>query len=211
MLERTVSGLECEAIGHDGLGPLGRDSNTGRIDGSGGAARGQRASHDTRRRFEGCHIPNVPPRGGSASAAGDEGDDDVGGVAVEVLAAPVVDRGGAGVGVAGGDLDVSQRHAGVEGGHDERGAQHVRVHGTEPGALADRTDPAMRGAPVEALAVTAPQDRAFVAFTDGQVDRPRGSGHERDRSRACCPCPRSAGCDGLVRSRGLRCWWRRPR
>jgi hypothetical protein len=38
-----------------------------------------------------------PPAAGSA--AGDEGDDDVGGVAVEVLAAPVVDRGGARIGV----------------------------------------------------------------------------------------------------------------
>jgi hypothetical protein len=48
-------------------------------------------------------------------------------VAVEVLAAPVVDGCGAGVGVTSGDLDVSQRHAGVECGHDERGSQHVRV------------------------------------------------------------------------------------
>jgi hypothetical protein len=35
MLKRTVSGLECEVIGHDGLGPLGRDGNAVRIDGSG--------------------------------------------------------------------------------------------------------------------------------------------------------------------------------
>ena len=41
------------------------------------------------------------------SAAGDEGDDYVGGVTVEVLAAPVVDSGRSGVGVAGGDLNVS--------------------------------------------------------------------------------------------------------
>jgi hypothetical protein len=52
-------------------------------------------------------VAEVPLRGGSASAAGDEGDDDVGGVAVEVLAAPVVDGRGPGVGVASGDLDVS--------------------------------------------------------------------------------------------------------
>ena len=105
MLKRTVSGLECEAIAHDGLGPLGRDSNTGRNDGSGGAARSQRASHNSQaiRRLP---YPNVPPRGGSASAAGDEGDDDVGGVAVEVLAAPVVDGGRARVGVPGGDLHI---------------------------------------------------------------------------------------------------------
>jgi hypothetical protein len=35
MLKRTVSGLECEVIGHDGLGPLGRDGSAGRNDGSG--------------------------------------------------------------------------------------------------------------------------------------------------------------------------------
>jgi hypothetical protein len=38
----------------------------------------------------------------------------------------------------------------------------------------------MRGAPVEALAVTASQDRPFVTFTDGQVDRPCGAGDEWD-------------------------------
>jgi hypothetical protein len=61
-------------------------------------------------------VPEVPLRGGAASAAGNEGDHDVSGVAVEVLAAPVVDGGGSGVGVTGGDLDVLQPDAGVEGG-----------------------------------------------------------------------------------------------
>src|SRR5918994_2368219 len=75
-------------------------SATGSTDpGAPPAASGRRI---TRRRFEGCPIPNVPPRGGSASAAGDERDDDVGGVAVEVLTAPVVDGRGAGVGVTSG-------------------------------------------------------------------------------------------------------------
>jgi len=55
----------------------------------------------------------------------------------------------------------------------------VRVHGAEPGTLADRADPPMGGAPVEALAVTASQDRLFVALPDGQVDRPSGPRHER--------------------------------
>jgi hypothetical protein len=54
-------------------------------------------------------------------------------VAVEVLAAPVVDRRRSRVGVTSSDLDVSERHVRVEGRHDERGSQHVRVHGTEPG------------------------------------------------------------------------------
>ena len=52
----------------------------------------------------------------------------IGGVAVEVLSAPVVDRRGAWVGVAGGDLDVAQGDAGVEGGHDERCAEHVGMY-----------------------------------------------------------------------------------
>jgi hypothetical protein len=115
---------------------------------------------------------------GAASAAGNESDDDVGGVAIEVLAAPVIDGGGSGVGVTGGGLDVSQRDSGVEGGHDESGSQHVRVHGTEPGPLADRTDPPMGGAPVESLTVTAPQYRTLVALPDRSVDRPRCPGDE---------------------------------
>jgi hypothetical protein len=41
----------------------------------------------------------------------------------------------------------------------------------EPGTLSDRADPPVGGSPVEAVAVTAPQDRSVVAFTDGQVDR----------------------------------------
>ena len=51
----------------------------------------------------------------------------MGRVAVEVLATPVVDRGGAGVSVTSGDVHVTQRDAGVECGHDERSAQHVRT------------------------------------------------------------------------------------
>jgi hypothetical protein len=52
-------------------------------------------------------VPKVPRGDGLGSAASYEGDDDVGGVSVEVLASPVVDGGGSGVGVTGGDLDVS--------------------------------------------------------------------------------------------------------
>jgi hypothetical protein len=39
------------------------------------------------------------------------------------------------------------------------------------------------GAAVKALTVTAPQDRSLVALTNGQVDRPRGSGNERHGGR----------------------------
>jgi hypothetical protein len=65
--------------------------------------------------------------------------------------------------VASGDLHVSQRDPGVESGHDERGAQHVRVDVAESGSLADCFDPAVCGASVEALAVASSQDRAFAS------------------------------------------------
>jgi hypothetical protein len=54
-------------------------------------------------------------------------------------------------GVAGRDLDVAKGHSCVEGGHDEGCSQHVRVDLAQPAPLADGADPAMRGAPVEAL------------------------------------------------------------
>jgi hypothetical protein len=41
----------------------------------------------------------------------------------------------------------------------------------------------MRGAPVETVAIAAPQDRTLVALTDGQIDRPCGSGYERHGGR----------------------------
>jgi hypothetical protein len=86
---------------------------------------------------------------------------------------------GDGVGVTGCELDVSQRNAGVEGSHDESGSKHVRVHFAEPGTLPDRADPPVRGAPLEALAVPPPQDRAVAAITDGQVECPGGAWNER--------------------------------
>ena len=67
------------------------------------------------------------------SAAGDEGNDDVRGVAVEVLTSAVVHGCGAG----GGELDIAERYAGVECGHDEGGAQHVWVDDAENCSFAD--------------------------------------------------------------------------
>ncbi len=106
--------------------------------------------------------------------------DDVRGVAVEVLASPVVDRCGAGIRVACGGLDVTQGNAGVEGSHDERSPEHVRVHRPETGSFADRPDPTMRGPTVRALTVAAAKDRSVVSFSDGEVDCSGGAGHERD-------------------------------
>jgi hypothetical protein len=103
-------------------------------------------------------------------AASDEGDHDVGGVTIEVLASPVVHGGRSGVGVAGGHLDFSEWDAGVEGGHDERRSQHVGMYQTELCPLADRSHPAVRGAPIQALPVLAHQDGTVSAFPDGKVD-----------------------------------------
>jgi hypothetical protein len=72
--------------------------------------------------------------------------------------------------VAGGELDVSQWHPGIEGGHDEPGPQHVRMHRTKSGTPANRADPPVSGAPVEPLTVLAAQDRPFVTFPDGEVE-----------------------------------------
>jgi len=104
-------------------------------------------------------------------------------MAVEVLAAPVVDRGRSGVGVASGDLHVAQGDAGVEGGHDERRSQHVRVHCPQAGALADRADPAVGGTPIEPLSIAAAQDWSLATFADCQVDRASRTGDQRDRGR----------------------------
>jgi len=77
-------------------------------------------------------------------------------------------------------LDVAERYAGVERGHDEPGSKHVGMNRSEPGALADGAYPAVRGATIEALAVSAAKDRSLAAFADREVDGPGGSGHQRN-------------------------------
>ena len=71
------------------------------------------------------------------------------GMAVEVLAPSVMDGRGSRFGVTGGELNVAARYAGVERGHDEPGAQHVRVDQTEPRTFADGANPTVGGAPVQ--------------------------------------------------------------
>ena len=104
-------------------------------------------------------------------------------MAVEVLASAVVDRGRAGVGVAGGELHVTQRHTGIERGHDERSSEHVGVDVTETGALADRFHPSMRSSPIETLSIVTDQDRALTPIADREVHGARRAWHERDDGR----------------------------
>ena len=79
----------------------------------------------------------------------------------------------------------------------------------ESGALADRADPAVRGAPIEPLAVVAAQDRPFVTFADrrgrscGRCAAPAGSWP------ACCPCPTMRKrAVAALEGRGPRRWCR---
>ena len=101
-------------------------------------------------------------------------------MAVEVLAAPIMHGCRSWVGMASGDLDVSERDAGVKGGHDEGGSKHVGVDQSDPSPLTDGSDPPMGGAPVEALTVVAERDGSFSPLT-----RPRG--------RSCEPCAAPEG------------------
>jgi len=132
-----------------------------------------------------CRMVGALPR---ALRPGDEGHDDVGRVAIEVQSSPVIDRGGPRVGVSGRELGVPKRNGGVERRHDEGRAEHVRMHETDACLLADRTHPAVSGAPVEAVPVTSHQDGTVTPFTDRQVDRAGRSRHERDDPPACSPC-----------------------
>jgi len=60
---------------------------------------------------------------------------------------------------------------------------HVGMDLAEAGALGDRANPAVGGAPVEAAAVVAEQDRPGRPLADGQVDGARRPRHERDHGR----------------------------
>jgi hypothetical protein len=92
----------------------------------------------------------------SAGGAGDERGDDVGGVPVEGLAAPVVSHRRSRVGVASGLLHVAQRHAGVQtgGGGDEGVTQRVRSDPlADPRTASDTSHDPPGGVTVEALAI----------------------------------------------------------
>ena len=81
-------------------------------------------------------MPGTGPARKRSGGAGDEGGDDVAGVAIEVLSSSVVASGCARVGMAGCDLCVAQGHSGVERGGDEAVPERVgRDVLGEPGAF----------------------------------------------------------------------------
>jgi hypothetical protein len=113
--------------------------------------------------------------------SGKIGGDDVGGVPVKAAAGPVVAHRRARVGMRGGFLDVAERNPGVEGGGDERVPQGVRPDRLgDPGADGHPPDDPSRAVPVQPLPIGTEEDRPFQALADGQVDRPRGAGCQRN-------------------------------
>jgi len=104
-------------------------------------------------------------------SAGDECDDDVCGVTVEIFAAPVVDRGRAWVGVTCSELDIAERDTGVE---------HVRMNGSDTGPPADGSDPSVGGATFESLSVAAEQDWSAGSFSDCEIEGAAGAGNDGD-------------------------------
>src|ERR1019366_815608 len=103
-------------------------------------------------------------------------------VAVEVLAGPVVTHRGARVGVAGGDLDIPQVHAGIEHGRNEGVPQHMRVWpgNPDPCCLGQAPQPAGGGVAVHAGAAAVEQDGAAGASADCAVDGPADGWWQRD-------------------------------
>ena len=72
----------------------------------------RQSSHDGLRSAGGLYWPAMSCERVLATS-GHEGCDDIAGVAVEVVAGPVVAGGGPGIRVTGCDLYVAQRHAGI--------------------------------------------------------------------------------------------------
>jgi len=83
--------------------------------------------------------------------------------------------------VAGGFLDVAQRHAGVERGGDERVPEGMRTDlPGDAGPTRDATDDPSCGVTVEAFTLRCDEDGAFTALAHREVDRARGARRERD-------------------------------
>jgi hypothetical protein len=111
------------------------------------------------------------------------GGEDVVGVAVEVLACPVVTHRGSRVGVAGGDLDVLQVHACVEHGGDKGVAERMRVWPADPHTSGVGEPPQAAGCGVAVHSGTAAVEQYRPAGTgvDRGVDCPADGGRQRDQ------------------------------
>ena len=139
-----------------------------------GATAGSRSGNGSGRGRSGCRQPDRLPE--LSRGSGDICGDDVGGVAVQAGAGPVVAHGGARVGVRCRFLHVAERDAGIECGGDERVAQGVRADLLgDPGAAGDPADDAGGAVPVQPLAVRGEEQRARGALADGQVEGAGGA------------------------------------
>src|SRR5262245_31735185 len=78
-------------------------------------------------------------------------------------------------------LHVAERHSGVQRGGDEGVSHRVRSDSLgDPGATGDTPHDAGGPVTIKSLSVAGEQDWSFEAFTDDEVDRPRGAWRERD-------------------------------
>lgn len=121
--------------------------------------------------------------GNASAGAGDEGGHDVGGVAVEGLADPVIAHRRSRIGVRGCFLDVAERHARIEGGGEKRVPQAVRADPLrDTGLLREAAHHPGGGVASHAGAGRSDEDRTrpFHPFADGQIDRRCGTGCQRD-------------------------------
>jgi hypothetical protein len=85
--------------------------------------------------------------------------------------------------VGGGFLDVAERDAGVERGGNKGVPEGMwsDVLG-QSGAAGDPAGDSPGSVPVQPAAGGGEEDGSFAAFADGEVDRPRCPGRERDNS-----------------------------
>src|SRR5450759_1469285 len=102
---------------------------------------------------------------------------------VEGGAGAVVAHGGAGIGVAGGDLDVAQVDASIEHRCDVRVAEHVRVHARQPntGVLGEAAESSSCRVAVQPVALGVQEQRPFGAVCNGALNGPGDGRWKRDK------------------------------
>jgi hypothetical protein len=101
------------------------------------------------------------------SSAAESAGQGVGGVPVEVVPGAVIAAGGAGVGVTGEVLHVSERDTGVQGGGDRRVAQAVRAALVRGGDAGGAGEP-----PISRQTVGSPRRPPSRLRKTGPVARP---------------------------------------